>query len=99
MVYNLVDRAINLADKKCHQNDILNVEKLLINNSYPKNFIEKHVALRLQKIKFTEQCSISNTVNKKQNKKSIVLPYIEGIYESLSSSGILPQKLLYRYRS
>ena len=51
MVYNLVDRAINLASKKFQDNNIKKVKTLLKNNSYPEKFIEKYIKIRLNKIK------------------------------------------------
>ena len=70
MVYNLVDRAIELSDEKYHQKNILNVKELLINNSYPTAFIDKYIALRLQKIKYTQYYNI-NITDKKKYKKSL----------------------------
>ena len=57
---------------------------MLVNNSYPTSFIEKHITSRLQKIKATEHININNNDNKKQFKKCIVLPYVKGTYEHLS---------------
>ena len=85
MVYNLIDRAVKLSDKKYHQKNIDNVKNLLRKNSYPIVFIEKYVALRLRKIKSSENHTINNMNNKKQYKKCVVLPYIKGTYERLSS--------------
>ena len=45
MIYNLVDRAINLARKKFHNKNIIKVKGVLKNNSYPEKFIEKYIKI------------------------------------------------------
>ena len=54
IVYNLVDRAILLSDKCFHYQNITRVKRILQENSYPLDFIEKHIKSRLAKIHFTQ---------------------------------------------
>lgn len=46
MVYNLVDRALILADKQYHHNNINIVKNILFANKYPKHFINKYISKR-----------------------------------------------------
>ena len=82
LVYNLIDRAIHLSDKKFQEKNIEKVKSLLIENNYPFKFIEKYVKIRINKIKFSNVNQ--NKTNVLRSKKSIVLPYVKGAYERVS---------------
>ena len=42
IVFNLIDRAILLSDKRFHKRNISQVTEILIENSYPPDFIKKY---------------------------------------------------------
>lgn len=50
IVYNLIDRAIKLADPRFHNSNILIVKKILKINDYDENFIKKHIKIRCRQI-------------------------------------------------
>ena len=41
IIYNLVDRAILLSHKKFHKDNLRKIQKMLLNNNYPWDFIQK----------------------------------------------------------
>ena len=59
MVYNYVDLAIKLSSEQYHESNIKKIKSLFVENSYPRSFIDKHVSIRLNKIKYQ-----NNTYNK-----------------------------------
>ena len=91
IVYNLVDRAILLSNKKFHDKNIKIIQKNLNNNDYPDYFIQKHIKIRLNKIKYNK----SNIIDKKCKKQllnrlyahqpKVFLPYHEDNYKKLSN--------------
>ena len=59
MIYNLVDRAIKLSDKKFHYNNLKHVKKLLHDNGYPKDFTYKYIFKRQSAIQTTNRPKIN----------------------------------------
>ena len=51
MIYNLVDRAINLCNEKFLDENIEKVKSLLKQNDYRTWFVEKFIKIRLEKLK------------------------------------------------
>ena len=51
IVYNLVDRAISLSHKQFHKKNLDSVFRILQNNNFPRNFINRFVYIRLHNIK------------------------------------------------
>ena len=47
IVYNLVDKIVNLADKSFLQKNLDLIRTTLSNNHYPLEFINKHINIRL----------------------------------------------------
>lgn len=62
MVYNIVDRAIKLADKEFYIKNIRTAEELLIDNNYPTDFVNKYVGKRLSTIYSNEQPRQNNNL-------------------------------------
>ena len=80
MIYNLVDRAINLCNEKFHDGNIEKVKSLLKHNDYPTWFVEKFIKIRLEKLE-----SGFKFIKNERSGKCIVLPYINGVFERVSS--------------
>lgn len=55
IIYNLIDRATLLSDKKFHSENIKKVKDLLYDNDYPQNFIDKCTKDRIKKIRFSKE--------------------------------------------
>ena len=92
MIYNPVYRAIQLAIKKFHKNNIEKVKASLKINSYSKKCIEKYINIRLNKIKPCNNEIVHNSGIR--SKKVVVLPYVSGVYERVLSN---LKKMKYRY--
>ena len=65
IIYNLIDRAVLLSNKKQHQKNIETVKNILKNNKYLNNFIEKNIKIRLNNIKYNNNQK-STITNKKK---------------------------------
>ena len=78
VICNLVDRAVKLADKKYHNNNVQFIKQLLVNNQYPAEFIDKHIKIWLQNI-YQNHIPIHN-VNRI---KRIILPFTKQIDNEL----------------
>ena len=57
IVFNLIDRAILLSDKRFHKRNISRVTAILIENSYPPDFIKKYAKARFVKINNTNNAN------------------------------------------
>ena len=71
MVYNVIDRAIKLADTRFHKDNINIAKNLLKENSYPTKFINKYISKRIAKL--NNNTDMNN--NRNQNKHFTSLPY------------------------
>ena len=60
IIFNLVDRCINLSHPKYHLKNLKLVEKMLLINDYPIDFIIKNINVRLKKI---NHCPPKNTLS------------------------------------
>ena len=69
MVYNLMDKAILLADQKFHAQNEKTVYNILLLNGYPKYFIQKYMNKRLhtQQHRFNNNNSNNHQTNLKRN--------------------------------
>ena len=52
IIYNLVDRAILLSHKKFHKDNFRKIQKMLLNNNYPWDFIQKNTQYRKNSLKY-----------------------------------------------
>ncbi|XP_043478403.1 uncharacterized protein LOC122508871 [Leptopilina heterotoma] len=86
IVYNLVDRAISLSNKKFHFDNLKKIRKILKNNSYPLDFIEKHVGIRMNKLKYlNENNNDQNRVSIYSQIPKVALPFNEKYFFKLSN--------------
>ena len=79
LIYNLIDRAILLSDKKFHNNNIQKVRKILLNNDFERSFIDNCIKHRLRKIRFNLPPKITHN----ENRFSIVVPYNDHMFNLL----------------
>jgi len=94
VIYGLIDRAFQLAHPKFHQKNIEMVINLLVENGYPLELIFKKIHNRLKMLiyKNKKYPSSGNNVDKNKdsstnnNRKIIVLPYINKISESIANT-------------
>lgn len=86
MVYNLIDRAVKLTDKKFHDKNIKIAEEYLTMNNYPTNFIKKYTQKRLKHIHKNPELPTEKQLQNKRKKNYIPLPYLNNLYENISSS-------------
>ena len=97
VIFNLVDRAILLSEPKFHKQNISKVKKLLLNNNYPKNIVNKFVTDRyfycMDKLSSSSIASNiqithlpdSNNNNSIENKKMYLkVPHIKKFYSNIS---------------
>ena len=88
IVYNLVDKAIQLSHFSFHDKNLLFIESALIKNNYPLAFIKKHIRKRIRKI-FDDNNSNSNCEGQdfKDAVKNnyIVLPYVKSLNSPLKN--------------
>ena len=86
MIYNLIDRALILSDKKFHKDNIRLVQNILIANNYPQHFIHKYINKRknlLQHCDFNLS-NIKKSINSQHsNKVFIKIPFKYGIYNKI----------------
>lgn len=73
MVYNLVDKAILLADSEYHSENIELVKKTLENNLYPRDFIDLYVKKRCDEISTDEPLN----ADQENSQVTVALPYIK----------------------
>lgn len=73
MIYNLVDSALDLSDSTFHTSNLNLVTKVLQNNHYPDNFINKHMTNRIK----SKEIPIQKTQEKtktEDNFKTVTMP-------------------------
>jgi len=92
MIYGLVDRAFLLSHPSFHKKNIRYVIELLIENSYPLNFIFEKINNRLKTLIYNKKSNAINNNEKNMNslddnnKKIIVFPYIKKISELIAAT-------------
>lgn len=89
MVYNLVDRATTLSDKKFHSKNLSFVKKILELNDYPSDFIKKFTHKRISFLKrtnFLKNKPPKPKLTKVFNKFRIKIPYKAGFYDEVVKS-------------
>ncbi|KAL7307629.1 hypothetical protein TKK_0000317 [Trichogramma kaykai] len=83
MIYNLVDRAILLSHERFHVENLRIVRELLESNSYPKQFFNRFIHLRLEKIHCTNNSLNSlgrdSDGSSRKNRIAVVVPFINQI--------------------
>ena len=97
IIYNLVDRAIGLSDKRFHHNNLKIIKNILNENNYPKDFMTKFINKRLYKFK---NQLIDNTHQSNCNKDVYIrmpklqIPYNQNFFSKckgiLRSFNIIP---------
>ncbi|XP_043479904.1 uncharacterized protein LOC122509736 [Leptopilina heterotoma] len=84
IVYNLVDRAISLSNKKFHFDNLKKIKTILKNNNYPIDFIENQIKIRMNKIKFSD-VNNNNKNNIYSQTPKVCLPFNEKCFFKLSN--------------
>ena len=85
IIYNLVDRSILLSDSKFHRKNIFTIKNTLQNNNYPLDFIEKHIKIRLMKLKHKKHNQFNHVPNNLYTSQhKIIIPYCNNFYEQCS---------------
>ena len=83
IVFNLIDRAILLSDKRFHKRNISRVTEILIENSYPPDFIKKYTKARLFKINNTNDTN-NKPLNTDIYNLKVALPFHSNFYNNCS---------------
>ena len=83
IISNLVDRSFLLSDKKFHSNNLKLIYNMLIDNNYPKKFIDDCVQQRLRKHKYKSFNMIIN-IPKPKPFLTVSLPYHRVFYPKIS---------------
>ncbi|RLU19030.1 hypothetical protein DMN91_009388 [Ooceraea biroi] len=87
VVTGLVDRAVLLSDRRFHHTNIELVKSILLNNCYPREFVNRHIAIRLRRLRYWDvrdndgEITVPN--NNERKKGFIAIPYVKGISEQL----------------
>uniref|UniRef100_A0A5S6QX89 GIY-YIG domain-containing protein n=1 Tax=Trichuris muris TaxID=70415 RepID=A0A5S6QX89_TRIMR len=76
----MVDRAINLCDDETLKEEINHIKKTLLQNDYPKRFIDDTIKERIRKRKNND---IRRNKGRETKKKTICIPYYPGIGEQI----------------
>ena len=85
IIYSIVDKCINLANPKFHNNNLKEAKNILINNDYPLNFINKYMNIRLNTLK-TKKSNNQSVVTIKHTilrNKKVILPF-SNTYQKVS---------------
>jgi hypothetical protein len=84
-IKGLVDRAVLLSDDRFHDNNIKIITDILVNNCFPKPFIDSHICKRIKTLKFRKDCTHNTDMGYKKFDTSSVLPlpYIKNLSENL----------------
>ena len=91
-IYNLIDHALLLSDDQFHRTNIEMVKNILINNSFPKQFINKYVNRRINILKNDVNGNSHNSDNSDNSEsrpemtRVIPLPYVEGVSDDIKRS-------------
>ena len=92
IIYNLVDKCINLADPDFQIKNLNFAKKILYANNYPKDIVQKYIKKRMlyhnNKINTENFDHLTKRINRRLllNKKRIVLPYISGFSDNLKKA-------------
>jgi len=82
-IYNLVDRAINLSEKRFHTSNIEKIKMTLVKNFYPLEFINKYVKKRMNFLKNkTQNAALNKNKNDVEN-VYVGMPYIPKLTENI----------------
>ena len=92
IVYNLIDRAILLSDKKFHKSNKIIVKKLLSPNNYSTSFIQKYI-INKRIFKITHN-NIPTTKNNFNYKSIFSLPFLNNNIFSKFKHILIPFKIL-----
>ena len=71
VIYNMVDRAVLLADKQFHRENLRLVEDTLFDNFYPQKFIRENINIRLNNLAGKEQLA-SNQIAQNNEMRSFI---------------------------
>jgi len=93
MIYSLTDRAFLLSYPKFHQKNLKLAINLLLKNGYPLKLIFEKINHRLKTLMYNKYNQSANQSNKNinstietNNKRILVLPYINKISELVTSA-------------
>lgn len=78
-IFNLVDHAILLSDEQFHVNNINIVKRILLNNCFPKNIIDRWVHKRLNFLKHRSINVSKSNPNTIVKAPFVSLPYVKGL--------------------
>ena len=84
MIYNLTDKTILLSAHEFQEKNLDLVKKLLINNDYPKKFVDSNIKKRLKKLQQNME-SVNNT-NSQRILKTVNIPFIPEFYNKMKQS-------------
>jgi len=85
-IYSLVDRAILLSHPNFQEKNLEYVIRVLIDNAYPLELIFNRINLRMKYFVNRDHIKKQKPNYQKEDKKMIVLPYINNISETIKSS-------------
>ena len=85
MVFTLVDKAVLLADVGFHHKNLDIVTKFLIDNGYPKKFINFNIKKRLNKIYCSNNLNF-NKINNSRFSGCISCPFIPNFYKKIKNN-------------
>ncbi|XP_011858314.1 PREDICTED: uncharacterized protein LOC105555883 [Vollenhovia emeryi] len=79
-IINLVDQAVLLSDSRFHDANINIIKDILLNNSYPPSFIDKHINRRLHHLKHHtgSDTTVPTDINRDFT-NSITIPYVGNV--------------------
>ena len=75
IIFNLVDKGILLSDEKFHDCNLEFIKKMLINNNYPSEIIDRNIKRRLNYIFNNKPELKNNKIIDLKNKPKIVIPF------------------------
>jgi len=84
-IKNLVDQAILLSDAQFHNENLLTVKSILINNGYPNNILIREINSRYKFLIHNKLNSNTNTESKTEFNKNytMTIPYICNVSEDV----------------
>ena len=80
----MVDRAVLLADKQFHRENLRLVEETLFDNFYPQKFIRENINIRLNNLAGKEQLASNQIAQNNEMRSFISIPYVEGLSERIA---------------
>ncbi|CAB0039741.1 unnamed protein product [Trichogramma brassicae] len=84
IVFNLVDRAVLLADHRFHNKNLIYVKNILRLNGYPEKFSNENISLRLREIKHRSGGRVRR-LSDSEPLRVIQLPWINGFFPRCQS--------------